>query len=97
MRAPPCLPRSSTPAAPCLIDLAPEDRARALSSGAAPSARIAHPREDHLIPLMVAVGAAGSDPATCIYSQNDLRGGITASAYRFGEDRSASGFDRLAA
>jgi len=81
-----------------LIDLAPEDRARALEQwDAAPSARIAHPREDHQIPLMVAGGAAGSDPATCSYSQNDLRGGITASAYRFGEDRSASGFDRLAA
>src|SRR6185436_6594212 len=29
---------------------------------AAPGARIAHPREEHLIPLMVAAGAAGSDP-----------------------------------
>ncbi|WP_428331862.1 DODA-type extradiol aromatic ring-opening family dioxygenase [Novosphingobium sp.] len=62
----------------------------------APAARIAHPREDHLIPLMVATGAAGGDPATCIYSQADLRGGITASAWRFGEDTTPTGFDRLA-
>jgi aromatic ring-opening dioxygenase catalytic subunit (LigB family) len=61
----------------------------------APAARIAHPREDHLIPLMVAVGAAGDDPATCIYSQDDLRGGITASAWRFGTDVTPTGFDRL--
>jgi aromatic ring-opening dioxygenase catalytic subunit (LigB family) len=27
----------------------------------APAARLAHPREDHLVPLMVAVGAAGPD------------------------------------
>jgi len=63
---------------------------------AAPAARIAHPREDHLIPLMVAVGAAGGDAATCIYSQADLRGGITASAWRFGEDTTPTGYDRLA-
>jgi aromatic ring-opening dioxygenase catalytic subunit (LigB family) len=62
----------------------------------APAARTAHPREDHLIPLMVAVGAAGDDPATCIYSQNDLRGGITASSWRFGSDVTPTGFDRLA-
>jgi aromatic ring-opening dioxygenase catalytic subunit (LigB family) len=61
----------------------------------APAARTAHPREDHLIPLMVAVGAAGDDPATCIYSQNDLRGGITVSAWRFGADTTPTGFDRL--
>jgi aromatic ring-opening dioxygenase catalytic subunit (LigB family) len=62
----------------------------------APAARLAHPREDHLIPLMVALGAAGDDPATCIYSQNDLRGGITVSSWRFGADTTPTGFDRLA-
>lgn len=62
----------------------------------APAARIAHPREDHLIPLMVATGAAGTDPATCIYSQADLRGGITASAWHFGKDTTPTGYDRLA-
>ena len=41
----------------------PEARADALSAWAkAPSACAAHPREEHLLPLHVAVGAAGSDP-----------------------------------
>ncbi|GEO01062.1 dioxygenase [Novosphingobium sediminis] len=81
-----------------LLDLPPEDRAAQLMRWeAAPAARLVHPREDHLIPLMVALGAAGADPATCIYSQADLFGGITVSSWRFGEDVSATGFDRLAA
>ena len=81
-----------------LIDLEPEARANAmLGWEQAPYARVTHPREDHLIPLMVAVGAAGADPAVCIYSENDLRGGITASSYRFGENVTPSGFDKLAA
>ena len=50
----------------------------------APLARAAHPREDHLIPLMTAVGAAEHEPAATIYHQDDLLGGITASSFRFG-------------
>ena len=81
-----------------LTEVGPEDRAKALLDWeAAPAAREAHPREDHLIPLMVAVGAAGEDPGTCIYAQDDLRGGITASSYRFGQDTTPSAFDRLRA
>ncbi|WP_298190374.1 class III extradiol ring-cleavage dioxygenase [Novosphingobium sp.] len=81
-----------------LIDLEPEARVSAmLRWEQAPYARVTHPREDHLIPLMVAVGAAGNDPAVCVYSESDLRGGITASSYRFGEDVTPSGFDKLAA
>ncbi|HPU38977.1 MAG TPA: class III extradiol ring-cleavage dioxygenase [Microthrixaceae bacterium] len=49
----------------------------------APSARIVHPAEDHLIPLMVAVGAAEDEPASRTYHQTDF-GGATASSYRFG-------------
>ncbi|MFM2485471.1 DODA-type extradiol aromatic ring-opening family dioxygenase [Celerinatantimonas yamalensis] len=49
----------------------------------APSARIAHPREEHLMPLWVALGAASNAKAHCIYRQNDLFGGISASSYRF--------------
>lgn len=80
-----------------LLDLEPEARSAALLRwDQAPAARVAHPREDHLIPLMVAVGAAEGDPGVCIYSENDLRGGITASAYRFGEDLAPTGFDKLA-
>jgi aromatic ring-opening dioxygenase catalytic subunit (LigB family) len=51
----------------------------------APMARFAHPREDHLIPLMVAVGAAEGDAGYCIYHQEDLFRSITASSFRFGE------------
>ena len=79
-----------------LIDVSPQAREAALLAWEqAPAAREAHPREDHLVPLMVAVGAAGGDPGTCIYAQDDLRGGITASSYRFGQDVSPSAFDRL--
>ena len=39
-----------------------EDReAKLVSWTYAPSARLSHPREDHLMPLLVVVGAAGSD------------------------------------
>lgn len=49
----------------------------------APSARRAHPREDHLVPLMVAAGAAEHEPATCIYNDNTTFAGITASSFKF--------------
>lgn len=51
----------------------------------APSARIAHPREDHLIPLMTALGAAESEKAYCVYHEQNIFGGVTASSFRFGE------------
>jgi aromatic ring-opening dioxygenase catalytic subunit (LigB family) len=38
----------------------------------APGARSAHPREEHLIPLMVVVGAAGADPSTRVYSEHTM-------------------------
>jgi aromatic ring-opening dioxygenase catalytic subunit (LigB family) len=50
----------------------------------APSARAAHPREEHLLPLMVSVGAAGADAATMPYHETTFLGGITVSNYRFG-------------
>jgi aromatic ring-opening dioxygenase catalytic subunit (LigB family) len=50
----------------------------------APSARVAHPREDHLIPLMVAVGAAEEEAAKRVYFEDTFFGAITASSYRFG-------------
>jgi aromatic ring-opening dioxygenase catalytic subunit (LigB family) len=50
----------------------------------APGARLSHPREDHLIPLMVAVGAAQDETAACVYHETMIRGGITASSFRFG-------------
>jgi aromatic ring-opening dioxygenase catalytic subunit (LigB family) len=48
----------------------------------APGARIAHPREEHLIPLMVAAGAAGSDRATLGF--NGTMVGHRLSGYHFG-------------
>lgn len=50
----------------------------------APYAREAHPREDHLIPLLVATGAAELESATCIYHEENLFGGVVASSFRFG-------------
>jgi aromatic ring-opening dioxygenase catalytic subunit (LigB family) len=50
----------------------------------APAARLAHPEEDHFVPLMVAVGAAEDEPAFRVYHERDFMGGVTASSYRFG-------------
>ena len=55
-----------------------------MSWEAAPAARQAHPREEHLLPLMVAVGAAGSDAATRVYHEDDFFGGISVSSFMFG-------------
>ena len=63
---------------------ASEREARLLAWSTAPAARQAHPREDHLIPLMVAVGAAKTEKATVVYHEEDLLGGVTASSFRFG-------------
>jgi aromatic ring-opening dioxygenase catalytic subunit (LigB family) len=48
----------------------------------APSARIAHPKEDHLVPLMVASGAAGEDLGVKNYSDKMM--GVEVSGFRFG-------------
>jgi aromatic ring-opening dioxygenase catalytic subunit (LigB family) len=48
----------------------------------APAARTAHPREEHLIPLMVASGAAGEDSAVVAF--NETFTGLRLSAYHFG-------------
>ena len=69
-----------------LLHAPPPERTRRLLQWAqAPSARRAHPREDHLIPLLVAVGAAEEEAATCIYHEQDFFGGVTVSSFRFGQ------------
>jgi aromatic ring-opening dioxygenase catalytic subunit (LigB family) len=69
-----------------LLHSTAESRTRKLLEWtSAPAARQAHPREDHLIPLMVAVGAAENEPGALIYHEEGLFGGITASSFRFGE------------
>jgi aromatic ring-opening dioxygenase catalytic subunit (LigB family) len=48
----------------------------------APSARNSHPREEHLLPLMVAAGAAGNDLGKQVYRDDVM--GARVSAIRFG-------------
>jgi aromatic ring-opening dioxygenase catalytic subunit (LigB family) len=47
----------------------------------APFATYSHPREEHLIPLMVAAGAGGDAPGKLIFSDEPM--GAAISAYRF--------------
>ncbi len=47
----------------------------------APFAAFAHPREDHLIPLLVAAGAGGEAPGTRIFHDEPM--GTAICAYRF--------------
>ncbi|HJQ34127.1 MAG TPA: class III extradiol ring-cleavage dioxygenase [Pyrinomonadaceae bacterium] len=62
-----------------------EERDRKLRGWAsAPSARLAHPDEDHLIPLLVAVGAAEAEAGERVYHEDSFMGGLTVSSYRFG-------------
>jgi aromatic ring-opening dioxygenase catalytic subunit (LigB family) len=69
-----------------LIRSGPEERTRRLIDwSSAPAARAAHPREEHLMPLMVAVGAAGADAGARVYHEHAFMGAITASSYRFGD------------
>lgn len=68
-----------------VVQASPLERAaRLINWETAPHARDAHPREDHLIPLMVAVGAAWEEPGATTYHQTDFAGGLTASSFRFG-------------
>lgn len=48
----------------------------------APAARQAHPREEHLLPLMVVAGAAGEDRGRLAYNGTFM--GVRLSAYHFG-------------
>lgn len=67
-----------------LIQRPPAQREdRLLHWADAPAARICHPREEHLLPLMVALGAAYDDPVTCVYHEEGVFGGVTASSFRF--------------
>lgn len=68
-----------------LVHSSPRERTERLRRwSSAPSARVAHPAEDHLIPLMVVVGAAEAEVAVRTYHQDDFFGGVAASSYRFG-------------
>lgn len=68
-----------------LTRTAPEERAERLQRWSqAPAARQAHPREEHLLPLMVAVGAAQDEPGETIYHEGDFFGAMAVSNFRFG-------------
>lgn len=63
--------------------LEPAERDRRLAKWTdAPAARAVHPREEHLIPLMVVAGAAGEDRGRVAY--NGTFNGLRLSAYHFG-------------
>ncbi|HVZ02177.1 MAG TPA: class III extradiol ring-cleavage dioxygenase [Dongiaceae bacterium] len=79
--------RASVPFDDWLAETATEpdaDRrnARLVGWEKAPNARLCHPREDHLIPLMVAAGAAGADVGR--HSFHDRIGGQAISCFSFG-------------
>jgi len=62
---------------------APAERDRLLTNWeSAPAARAAHPREEHLLPLMVIAGAAGEDKGTIAF--NGTFAGLRLSAYHYG-------------
>jgi aromatic ring-opening dioxygenase catalytic subunit (LigB family) len=68
-----------------LLQLAPHERTAALLHWEhAPSARQAHPREEHLLPLMVAVGAAEQEAAAMVYHEDAFFGNLAVSSFRFG-------------
>ena len=60
----------------------PERSALLADWARAPFARYAHPREEHLIPLMVAAGAGGASAGARIFTDEPM--GAAISAYRFG-------------
>lgn len=66
------------------VEAEPEDRERRLTAWAtAPGARGSHPREEHLLPLHVVAGAAGTDPGRRVLADRVL--GTAQSAFLFGE------------
>jgi aromatic ring-opening dioxygenase catalytic subunit (LigB family) len=68
-----------------LVEADPDERQARLEGWTrAPAARLVHPREDHLLPLMVAVGAASGEAGARVYHEDDFMGGWVLSSYRFG-------------
>ncbi len=60
-------------------------RERALADWeSAPNARLSHPREDHLLPLMVVTGAATNENSTRIYNEKMSNWNFYTSSFRFG-------------
>lgn len=69
-----------------LLELPPDQRTVALLHwDQAPYARMAHPREEHLMPLLVACGAAEREAASCVYHEDAFFGSLAVSSFRFGK------------
>jgi aromatic ring-opening dioxygenase catalytic subunit (LigB family) len=69
-----------------LVDSPPSERLQRIQTWTrAPSARAAHPREDHLLPLMVVVGAAEEERGACVYHEDAFMGSWSLSSFRLGE------------
>lgn len=67
-----------------VTDPSPSSRAQRLSNWEqAPAARLAHPREEHLVPLMVAAGAAGDSRGRLDFQ--DRVWGVSMASYRFAD------------
>jgi len=65
------------------VALSPKERDLGLEHWAdAPKARLSHPREEHLLPLMVAAGAAKQSQGQRVFSDRVMQTRV--SAYRFG-------------
>jgi aromatic ring-opening dioxygenase catalytic subunit (LigB family) len=72
------------------LDAESAPRSAALRSWSrAPGARSAHPREEHLMPLMVVAGAGSRDRGRCVFSDEIM--GVTISAFAFGETAGSRG------
>ncbi|ACG77578.1 extradiol ring-cleavage dioxygenase, class III enzyme, subunit B [Phenylobacterium zucineum HLK1] len=54
----------------------------------APNGRLAHPQEEHLIPLMVCAGAAEGEPARAVFRDTVMD--VVISAFEFGEPQMAA-------
>ena len=61
-----------------------ERTARLLAWEHAPAARMAHPREEHLLPLMVVVGAAEDAAAEVVYHEDRFMGALAVSSFKLG-------------
>ncbi|MEG0053099.1 MAG: class III extradiol ring-cleavage dioxygenase [Comamonas sp.] len=68
-----------------MLQTTPAERSQRLADWeSAPGARTAHPREEHLLPLMVVVGAAQQDAAQRVYFEERFMDSATMSSYCLG-------------